>query len=82
MARAVAPGGTLLVVAHHASDLRTTIGRPDLPELFFDPEEVVAALDPEAWDVPVAEARPRPATDPDGREITIRDTVVRAVRRR
>ncbi len=82
MARAVAPGGTLLVVAHHASDLRTTIGRPDLPELFFDPEEVVAALDPGAWDVPVAEARPRPATDPDGREITIRDTVVRAVRRR
>lgn len=82
MARAVAPGGTLLVVAHHASDLRTTIGRPDLPELFFDPEEVVAALDPEAWDVRVAEARPRPATDPDGREITIRDTVVRAVRRR
>ena len=82
MARAVAPGGTLLVVAHHASDLRTTIGRPDLPELFFDPEEVVAALEPGAWDVPVAEARPRPATDPDGREITIRDTVVRAVRRR
>lgn len=82
MARAVAPGGTLLVVAHHASDLRTTVGRPDLPELFFDPEEVVAALDPEAWDVPVAEARPRTATDPDGREITIRDTVVRAVRRR
>lgn len=81
MARAVAPGGTLLVVAHHASDLRTTIGRPDLPELFFDPEDVVAALDPAGWEVPVAEARPRTATDPDGREITIRDTVVRAVRR-
>lgn len=81
MARAVAPGGTLLVVAHHASDLATTIGRPDLPELFFAPEDVVAALDPAAWDVPVAEARPRTATDPGGREITIRDTVVRAVRR-
>lgn len=81
MARAVAPGGTLLVVAHHASDLATTIGRPDVPELFFDPADVVAALDPGAWDVPVAEARPRTATDPEGREITIRDTVVRAVRR-
>jgi predicted methyltransferase len=81
MARAVAPGGTLLVVAHHASDLQTTIGRPHLAELFFDPEDVVAALDARAWDVAVAEARPRAATDPDGREITIRDTVVRAVRR-
>lgn len=82
MAGAVAPGGTLLVVAHHGSDLATTIGRPDLPELFFEPADVVAALDPDGWDVPVAEARPRPAADPEGREITIRDTVVRAVRRR
>ena len=82
MARATAPGGTLLVVAHHASDLATTIGRPDVPELFFEPEDVVAVLEPGAWDVPVAEARPRQVVDPDGREITIRDTVVRAVRRR
>jgi SAM-dependent methyltransferase len=81
LAEAVAPGGTLLVVAHHASDLETTIGRPDVPELFFAPQDVVAALAPGEWDVPVAEARPRTATDPDGREITIRDTVVRARRR-
>jgi thioredoxin reductase/SAM-dependent methyltransferase len=80
MAGAVAPGGTLLVVAHHASDLRTTAGRPDVPELFFEPEDVVAVLDPDEWDVLVAEARPRQAVDPDGREITIRDTVVRARR--
>ena len=80
MAAAVAPGGTLLVVAHHASDLATTIGRPDLPDLFFEPADVVAALDPAGWDVLVAEARPRTATDPDGNEITIRDTVVRARR--
>lgn len=81
MAAAVAPGGTLLVVAHHGSDLATTIGRPDLPELFFEPAEVVAALEPGDWDVAVAEARPREAADPDGRTITIRDTVVRARRR-
>ncbi|HEY0186461.1 MAG TPA: FAD-dependent oxidoreductase [Cellulomonas sp.] len=80
MAAAVAPGGTLLVVAHHASDLATTIGRPHLAELFFDPEEVVAALDPEQWEVLLAEARPRQATDPDGNEIVIRDTLVRARR--
>lgn len=81
MAGSVAPGGTLLVVTHHASDLATTIGRPDLPELFFEPEDVVAVLDPGGWEVLVAEARPRPAVDPDGREVTIRDTVVRARRR-
>jgi thioredoxin reductase/SAM-dependent methyltransferase len=80
MAAAVAPGGTLLVVAHHASDLRTTIGRPDLPELFFEPDDVVAVLDPAGWDVQVAEARPREARDPEGRTVTIRDTVVRARR--
>lgn len=81
LAGAVAPGGTLLVVAHHASDLRTTIGRPDVPELFFEPAEVVAALDPEEWEVVVAQARPRTATDPEGREVRINDTVVRARRR-
>lgn len=80
MAGAVAPGGTLLVVAHHASDLETTAGRPDVPELFFEPEDVVAALEPGDWEVLVAEARPRQTVDPDGREITIRDTVVRARR--
>ncbi|HEY0216997.1 MAG TPA: class I SAM-dependent methyltransferase [Cellulomonas sp.] len=81
MSGAVAPGGTLLVVAHHASDLHTSIGRPDLPELFFDPAEVVAALDPARWEVVTAEARPRTASDPDGAQVEIRDTVVRARRR-
>lgn len=81
MAAAVAPGGQLLLVAHHASDLETTVGRPDVPELFFAPADVVAALEPGQWDVLVAEARPRQVVDPDGQEITIRDTVVRARRR-
>ena len=80
MAAAVAPGGTLLVVAHHGSDLATTIGRPDQPELFFEPDDVLAALEPGAWRVQAAEARPREAVDPEGRTITIRDTVVKARR--
>ncbi|MCO5970466.1 class I SAM-dependent methyltransferase [Actinoallomurus soli] len=82
MAAAVAPGGSLLVVGHHPSDLETTVGRPPLPELFFTAEDVVACLDSGRWDVVAAEARPRPATDPDGNEVTVHDTVLRAVRRR
>jgi hypothetical protein len=34
----------------------------------------------DGWTVEVAEARPRPATDPDGREVTIHDAVLRACR--
>jgi hypothetical protein len=38
-------------------------------------------LDPDVWDVEVAEARPRPGTHPDGRAVTLHDAVVRARRR-
>ena len=78
LAAAVAPGGTLLIVGHHPSDLQTTISRGSAPELYLTADEVVASLDPDRWDIAVAEARPRPATDPDGNEITIRDAVLRA----
>jgi SAM-dependent methyltransferase len=81
LADAVAPGGTLLLVGHHPSDLDTTVHRPDQPDLFFTPEELVAALDPDGWDVLVAQASPRAVTDHDGREVTIHDTVLRARRR-
>ena len=81
LAAAVAPGGTLLVVGHHPGDLETTAHRPDAPELFFTAEQMAATLDPEQWEILVTDARPRPATDPDGREITISDAVLRARRR-
>lgn len=81
LAAAVRPGGTLLVVGHHPSDLQTTARRPPGPELFYTAEDVAAALDAGAWDIVVADARPRPAEDPEGRAITVRDTVLRAVRR-
>ena len=81
LAAAVAPGGTLLVAAHHPSDMHTTMHRPRLPDMFFTAEELAADLDPGSWDVEVAEARPRTTTDPHGAEITIRDTVLRARRR-
>lgn len=78
---AVAPGGTLLVVGHHPSDLETTVGRWRMPELMFTAEEMAATLDTDAWQVVVCEARPRRTPDPEGHEITVRDTVLRARRR-
>jgi SAM-dependent methyltransferase len=82
LAASVAPGGTLLIVGHHPSDLQTTMPRPPIPELFFTAEEIATGLDPDQWDIAVAEARPRSADDPDGHEVTIHDAVLCARRRR
>jgi SAM-dependent methyltransferase len=79
LAAAVAPGGTLLVVGHDPSDLTTTVPRPHLAETWWTAAEPAAALG-EGWTIEVAEARPHQATDPDGREVTIHDTVLRARR--
>ena len=79
-AAAVAPGGTLLVVGHHPSDLETT-GRWNLPGLLFTAEQVATTLDPERWEVLVVATRPRLAVAPDGNEIRIADAVLRARRR-
>lgn len=81
LAAAVAPGGTLLIVGHHPSDLRTTVGRMHFPEMLFTAEEVAASLDPAGWLVLAAERRPRAAVDPDGRDITVYDAVLVARRR-
>ncbi|MFC7528271.1 FAD-dependent oxidoreductase [Actinoplanes sp. GCM10030250] len=103
LARAVAPGGTLLIVGHHPSDLATTVGRMHFPDMLFTAEEIAATLnaaeqkadaagrdaaggkaaerDAAEWDVVAADARPRPFTDPQGREITIHDAVLVARRR-
>jgi SAM-dependent methyltransferase len=80
LAAAVAPGGQLLIVLHSPLDLETSMGRPNLPEGFWTPERIATALDLDGWTVLVSEARPRPARDPEGREITIHDTVFRARR--
>jgi len=81
LAEAVHPGGTLLIVGHHPSDLETTVGRPNLPDLFFTAEEVAAALHPDDWQIIVAAAPERQTLDPDGQPVTIRDAVMRAIRR-
>ncbi|MEH1014794.1 bifunctional NAD(P)/FAD-dependent oxidoreductase/class I SAM-dependent methyltransferase [Micromonospora sp. CPCC 206060] len=81
LAAAVAAGGTLLIVGHHPADLRTSAHRMHFPDMMFTAEEVAASLDPTDWRVVVAETRPRAVTDPEGREITIRDAVLVARRR-
>lgn len=79
LAAAVAPGGTLLVVAHSVLDLGV-VSRPPEPDLFCTADELAAAFG-SGWDVLVAEERPRPGTHPDGYDVTLHDTVLRAVRR-
>lgn len=79
LAAAVAAGGMLLVVGHHPSDLATGVPRPPMPERFYTPDEIAALLD-DSWRVAVSEARPRPATTPDGVETTVHDTVLVAIR--
>ena len=81
LAEATAPGGLLLVVGHHSSDLDTTMPRPNLPDLFFTASDVAAALPPGVgWEVLVDAARARPATDPEGRAVTLHDAVLTARR--
>jgi hypothetical protein len=50
-----------------------------MPNLFYLPEEIAALLD-EEWTVEVSEARPRPASTPDGVQVTIHDAVLVATR--
>ncbi|WP_068273299.1 class I SAM-dependent methyltransferase [Aldersonia kunmingensis] len=80
LAGAVAPGGTLLAVGHHVSDLETTVGRPPIRELFFTGADIRAVLDEAEWEVVTDDVAPRPAVDADGHEVTIHDTVLRVRR--
>lgn len=83
LAAAVRPGGTLLIVGHHPSDLDVPgVRRPRLRDLMFTAEQVAAVLDPQEWASIRAETVPRSTTDPDGNPVTIHDAVLHAVRRR
>lgn len=80
LADAVAPGGVLLVVAHHPEDLQTSARRPPVPELFFTAADIAATLEPAHWTVLVEDARPRTILDPDGNPVTVKDAVLLARR--
>ena len=79
LAASVRPGGTLLVVGHHPSDLATGVDRPPMPDRFYTADEIASLLD-DSWTVVVNEARPRSTTTPEGVDATIQDAVLRATR--
>lgn len=78
-ARAVAPGGLLLIVAH-ASVPPWSWADPDTR--FLTPKEALDALElsPDRWHTELLGAPERQATGPDGQSATVIDTVI-AVRR-
>ncbi|MER7460992.1 class I SAM-dependent methyltransferase [Micromonospora sp. NPDC126480] len=78
LAAAVAPGGTLLLVNHDPADAHSAAHAP--AEAGVTAEQAAACLDPQRWEIVVAEARTR-TTSHHGRELTLRDTVLRARRR-
>ncbi|AKU92627.1 class I SAM-dependent methyltransferase [Vulgatibacter incomptus] len=80
LAMAVRPGGTLLFVAHHPSDLETAIGRPPIPDLYFTAEEVAATLETDGWELLISGTRPRSASAHGGGTITVHDMVLKARR--
>jgi thioredoxin reductase/SAM-dependent methyltransferase len=81
LADLVAPGGTLLVVGHHPSDLHTSAHRPPMPEMFFTAEQIANSLDHGQWEVLVTDTRPRQAKLHEGGEIAVHDAILRARRR-
>ncbi|MBM0126132.1 SAM-dependent methyltransferase [Pimelobacter simplex] len=84
IADAVAPGGRLLVTAHHPDDVTTGARHDHGPGLMFEPDrvlEVLGAGQPDsAWEVEVADTPVREQATPDG-PLLVRDTVVRLRRR-
>ena len=81
LAASVAPGGTLLIVGHHPSDLETSVRRPSAPGLLFTAEQLAAELDPHEWEIVTCTSRPRATADSDGAPVTVRDSVLRAKRK-
>jgi SAM-dependent methyltransferase len=80
LAAAVAKGGTLLLVGHHPSGMPTGTGHAHLPDMVFTAEELAAELDPQSWEIQVVDTRPRQGRDPEGREISTCDAVMKARR--
>ncbi|WP_341251173.1 class I SAM-dependent methyltransferase [Euzebya pacifica] len=74
----VARGGTMLVVAHDRSNVTEGHGGPPSPEVCYDVDETVAAL--EGLIPSVAEVARRPVQTDEGERVAL-DTVVVATRR-
>jgi SAM-dependent methyltransferase len=75
LSRGVAPGGTLLLVGHLPVDPATGEASPAAGQVQVTVDAALAVLDPERWEVLVAEDRPRAAAG------TGADALIRARRR-
>ena len=78
-AAALAPGGTLLVVAHDTTNLTDGVGGPQDPSVLFGPEDVTADLADTGVEIVRAERVQRPVPAEDGTRTAI-DALVRARR--
>ena len=78
MARAVAPGGTLLVVAHDLLNLSEGFGGPQDPAVLYGPDDVLGDVGSLLMIERAGRVR-RPVTTPEGEAIAI-DVLVRARR--
>jgi SAM-dependent methyltransferase len=79
LAAAVRPGGTLLIVGHHPSNIDIS-GGAMAGEVFFSTAEVLAVLDEDWEPVTVDDAVPRESADREGRPVLLRSAVVAARR--
>ena len=78
-ATALAPGGTLLVVAHDSTNLEHGYGGPKDPAVLYTPTDVVTALEGRGLEIVRAEQVERPVQTDEGERVAI-DALVRAVR--
>lgn len=85
LAAAVAPGGTLLITAHHA-DSHAGQGGAFAADLFATAAEMATGLDlDDSWSVSATDPTREAVVPPGpagGELVTVRDAVLRAVRRR
>lgn len=76
-ASCVRPGGDLLVISHAAVPPWADLPADHRHHFLAPADEIEAlALDPDGWQVLLAEVRTRPATTPDGEQATIDDSVI------
>jgi len=80
LADAVKPGGTLLIVGHHPSDVEAFQRPAHLAALMYPAERMATTFDQDEWEVEATNPG-RPFTDPEGNQVTLHDAVVRAVKR-
>ena len=78
-ARAVAPGGRLLVIAHHPANIEQGVGGPPDPAVNYTETDVLADIDGSGLTIDRAEEIQRPVSTPDGERHAI-DTLVWAHR--